>query len=103
MAAADTGLGLGTDEIADLVKRAQGFINAGDFSAARLLLRRAAEAGSAEAALALGATFDPDFLRKSRAVGIDPDVARARQWYQKAVDLGSPVAAKQLDSLPQEH
>ena len=103
VAAADTGLGLGTDEIAHLVKRAQGFINAGDFSAARLLLRRAAEAGSAEAALALGATFDPDFLRKSRAVGIDPDVARARQWYQKAVDLGSPVAAKQLDSLPQEH
>ena len=103
VAATDTGLGLGTDELADLVKRAQGFINAGDFSAARLLLRRAAEAGSAEAALALGATFDPDFLRKSRAVGIDPDVARARQWYQKAVDLGSPVAAKQLNSLPQEH
>ena len=103
MATADTGHGLGTDELASLVKRAQGFINAGDFSAARLLLRRAAEAGSAEAALALGATFDPDFLRKSRAVGIDPDVGRARQWYRKAVDLGSPVAAKQLDSLPQAH
>ena len=103
MATADTGHGLGTDELASLVKRAQGFINAGDFSAARLLLRRAAEAGSAEAALALGATFDPDFLRKSRAVGIEPDVGRARQWYRKAVDLGSPVAAKQLDSLPQAH
>jgi Sel1 repeat len=98
--AADTSLGLGADELTGLLKRAQDFINAGDFSGARLLLRRAAEAGSAEAAVALGATFDPNFLRKSGAVGIEPDVDRARQWYQKAAELGSPVAAKQLESLP---
>ena len=33
--------------------------------------------------------------------GLDfvPDAARARQWYQKAVDLGSPAAAQPLASL----
>jgi hypothetical protein len=96
---ADKNLSLDQDEIAMLLKRGKDFLTNGDFSSARLLLRRAAEAGSADAALALGASFDPLVIRRLGAIGADPDAARARKWYQKAVDLGSDAASQQLAKL----
>jgi hypothetical protein len=92
-------LSLGSDEIAMLLKRGKDAFSTGDLAAARLLLRRGAEAGSAEAALALGATFDPLVLRRLGAVGATPDPAQARQWYQKAVALGSTTASQPLAQL----
>jgi hypothetical protein len=92
-------LQLANDEIATLVKRGKDFVTNGDLASARLLLRRAAEAGSAEAALALGATFDPLVLRRLGAIGAVPDAAQARKWYQKAADLGSDAASQQLAKL----
>ena len=92
-------LPLDSDEIAMLLKRGKDAFSTGDLAAARLLLRRAAEAGSAEAALALGATFDPLVLRRLGAIGAAPDGAQARQWYQKAVALGSPTASQPLAQL----
>src|SRR5262245_26027878 len=50
---------LNGDEIAVLLKRGKDLITAGDLAAARLVLRRAADANNAEAALALAATYDP--------------------------------------------
>jgi hypothetical protein len=90
---------LDADEIAMLLKRGKDAFSTGDLAAARLLLRRAAEAGSAEAALALGATFDPLVIRRLGAIGAAPDAAQARQWYQKAVALGSPTASAPLAQL----
>ena len=92
-------LSLGSDEIAMLLKRGKDAFSTGDLAAARLLLRRGAEAGSAEAALALGATFDPLVLRRLGAIGATPDPAQARQWYQKAVALGSTTASQPLAQL----
>jgi hypothetical protein len=92
-------LSLAADEIAMLLKRGKDAFSTGDLAAARLLLRRAAEAGSAEAALALGATFDPLVIRRLGAIGAAPDPAQARQWYQKAVTLGSPTASQPLAQL----
>jgi hypothetical protein len=92
-------LPLGSDEIAMLLKRGKDALSTGDFASARLLLRRGAEAGSAEAALALGATFDPLVLRRLGAIGAAPDAAQARQWYQKAVALGSTTASQPLAKL----
>ena len=92
-------LSLASDEIAMLLKRGKDAFSTGDLAAARLLLRRAAEAGSAEAALALGATFDPLVLRRLGAIGAAPDPAQARQWYQKAVALGSTTASQPLAQL----
>jgi TPR repeat protein len=89
------------DEIATLVKRGKDFVMNGDLASARLLLRRAAVAGSAEAALALGATFDPLIIARLGAVGAEPDVARARKWYQKAEAAGSQAASQQLAKLAQ--
>jgi hypothetical protein len=86
-------------EIAALVERGKDFLINGDFASARLLLKRAAEAGSAEGALALGATFDPEMIKRLGAIGAVPDIAQARAWYQKAAALGAPAAAQQLARL----
>ncbi len=88
-------------EIAAMIKRGKDILMSGDIISARLLLRRAADAGSAEAALALGATFDPIVIRRLGAVGMTPDTAQARQWYQRAADLGSAEAMGQLAKLEQ--
>jgi hypothetical protein len=86
-------------EVATLVKRGKDFLVNGDLASARLLLKHAAEAGSADGALALGATFDPSVITRLGAVGAAPDIAQAREWYQKAAALGSPAATQQLAKL----
>jgi Sel1 repeat len=91
---------LDPDEIAGLIARGKDFLMNGDLVSARQLLKRAAEAGSAEAALALGATFDPFVIKQLGAIGIEPDIDRARDWYQKAAALGSAAASRQLANLP---
>ena len=92
-------LQLDSEEIAILVKRGNDFLEDGDIAGARLLLRRAADAGSAEGALALGRTFDPVALRRLGAIGAVSDLAQARQWYQRAAELGSSAASQQLAGL----
>ncbi|MGB3743294.1 MAG: SEL1-like repeat protein [Xanthobacteraceae bacterium] len=90
---------LDSGELEMLVKRGNEFIANGDLAAARLLLRRGAEAGSAEAALALGATFDPVVMQRLGAIGTTPDITQARQWYQRAAELGSSAASQRLAGL----
>jgi hypothetical protein len=97
--ATDDGPALDHEEIAALVKRGKEHLVDGDVAAARLLLQCAADAGSAEAALSLGATFDPSAIKQSGEIGIDTDLTRARQWYQKAAALGSDLASQQLARL----
>jgi hypothetical protein len=88
-------------DIAAMIKRGKDILASGDIISARLLLRRAADTGSAEAALALGATFDPAVIRRLGVIGMTPDIAQARQWYQRAADLGSASATGQLARLEQ--
>jgi Sel1 repeat len=88
-------------EIATMIKRGKDLLMSGDIISARLLLRRAADAGSAEAALALGATFDPLVIARLGAIGMPADIAQARQWYQRAAELGSAAATGQLAKLEQ--
>jgi TPR repeat protein len=84
-----------------LVSRANDLLNSNDFASARPLLRRAAEAGDAKAALMLGATYDPLVMHERGAIGIASDIAQARQWYEKAAKLGSDVATQRLANLAQ--
>jgi len=86
-------------EIATLVERGKDFLVNGDLASARLLLKRAAEAGSADGALALGATFDPALIKRLGVIGTAPDITQARDWYRKAAELGSPAATQQLAKL----
>ncbi len=90
---------LDNGEIATLVKRGQDLLKNGDLASARLLLQRAAESGSASAALALGSSYDPFMIQRLGVVGINPDTARAREWYQRALALGSDAASEQLANL----
>ena len=88
-----------SDEVMTLVKRGEEFATAGDFAAARLMLRRAAETRNPRAALALAATYDPTVLEKLGVYGVAGDVAMARSWYEKAIEFGSADAARRLELL----
>ena len=92
---------LDENEINTLIRRGKNLLNDGDFAAARVLFERAANAGSAEAALALGSTYDPNVIKRLGAITVKPDVANARKWYQLAADRGSAAATLQLANLPQ--
>jgi GLTT repeat (6 copies) len=94
---------LDDSEIAMLIKRGNNLLKDGDFAAARLLFERGANAGSAEAALALGSTYDPLVIKRLGAIMVRPDVENARKWYQIAADRGSADAKLQLANLPQSH
>jgi hypothetical protein len=85
--------------LATLLKRGQQLAASGDIAAARLTLRPAAEAHNAQAALALGATYDPVVLRSLGIFGVTPDVAMARSWYEKASAYGSAEAPRRLELL----
>jgi len=87
------------EELATLLKRGQQLASSGDIAAARLTLRPAAEAHNAQAALALGATYDPVVLRSLGIFGVTPDVAQARGWYEKAKAYGSAEAPRRLEML----
>ena len=87
---------LDNNEIAMLVTRGKGFLKDGDLASARLLFQRAAAARNAEAAFILGTTFDPRFIRRMGVVGMESDIARAREWYKRAAELGSADASQQL-------
>jgi hypothetical protein len=89
------------EEVVALVARGQTYFANGDVVSARLVFRRAAEAGDAHAALALGGTYDPLVLKSLGVIGVAADAAQARSWYQKAVELGSREAPQRIDQLAQ--
>jgi hypothetical protein len=93
---------LDPEEVQNLVQRGDTALKSGDIAAARLLLRRAAEAGDMTAAMALAATYDPGVLMQLHAMGAKADVGVAREWYQKAADWGSPDAKRRLQELAQQ-
>ena len=72
-----------------LVARGNEMLARGDMSAARLLFARAAEAGSAAAALAMARSFDPAVLATLGVPGIRPDPAASEHWYRRAAELGA--------------
>ena len=90
---------LDPEEVALLMKRAKDLLATGDIPPARLLLRRAADAQEASAALLLAQTYDPEMLGTQDVRNINPDIAMARTWYQKAVQLGSADAQRRLAQL----
>src|SRR6516162_1305226 len=92
---------LDQNKIDTLIRRGKNLLNDGDFAAARVLFERAAKAGSADAALALGSTYDPNVIKRLGAIMVNPDVEKARQWYHLAADRGSAATSLRLANLPQ--
>jgi hypothetical protein len=86
--------------IASLVTRGKELLRDRDFSSARLILQRAADAGEADAALTLGSTYDPNILAQLGIRGQVASVDLARTWYEKAQEFGSAEASSRLKALP---
>ncbi len=82
-----------------LLERGRQFFETGDVAGARLLFQRAADAGDATAALAMGATYDPVVLARHGVRGLSPDIEKARSWYERAKELGSPEGPRRLEML----
>ena len=93
--------GMGTDQAGsrELVAQGSRLIERGEIVAARSVYQRAAEMGSGEAALALGATYDPNRLWALGAMGMVGNRERARHWYARANDLGHPEASARMKVL----
>jgi hypothetical protein len=83
-----------------LLTKAEGLLVQRDISAARLVLRRAANAGDARAALLLGGTYEGCLLYPRCSA--DADRATARTWYEMAAEFGSAEARERLDRLAGE-
>jgi hypothetical protein len=90
---------LDPEQIAGLIKLGRDLLKHGDVESARFLLKRAAIAGNARAALELGLTFDGTVLAQSGVLGIGSDVDQAREWYERAIKLGSTEASRHLERL----
>lgn len=86
-------------QLAELLARGDFFLRAGDIASARLFYERAAEAGDAQAALELGATFDPYFLVGVGLRNMRGDAAKAVFWYHRALGLGANQAQLPLIRL----
>jgi hypothetical protein len=90
---------LDPNEIASSLRRGDALIASGDLAAARLVLRRAADAGDARAAMTLAETYDPAILEKLGVHGVVPDLAMARGWYEKAKKFRATEATQRLQPL----
>ena len=91
-----------TERVADLISHGKKMIAVGYFAGARAYFKRAAEAGSAEAALAVGATYDPVFIEQLRAHGIKPEPEQATSWYERARGLGLENPDEHIADLREE-
>lgn len=92
---APPGPGTTATDIAELLTRGDAFLLIGDVTSARLFYERAADAGDRQAAMRMGATFDPAFLGRAGLRGARGDPAKANSWYNHALDLGAPGTDRQ--------
>lgn len=84
----------------ELVAQGDRYLAQGKIAGARLFFRQAADAKLALGAMRLAATYDPAELLALKALGVSPDLAEARKWYERAHELGAPEAEHRLKSLP---
>ena len=78
----------GRSEAAGLLARASALLGQGNIGAARVVLERAVETGSARGSFMLAETYDPLVLSKWKTYGTRGDVNKARELYAKALAGG---------------
>ena len=88
-------------EAAGLMTRAKALLAQGNIGAARIVLERAVEMGSAEASFALAETYDPRILSSWGTYGTRGDAPKARELYGKALVGGIQQAKDRFDALRQ--
>jgi predicted DsbA family dithiol-disulfide isomerase len=86
-------------EAARLLARASALLGQGNIGAARIVLERAVETGSAQASFMLAETYDPLVLSTWRTYGTRGDATKARELYAKAHAGGIQEAKDRSDAL----
>jgi len=81
-----------------LLSRGDEYLGSGDLDMARTFYQMAFERGSAEAAIRMGWTFDPQYFQR---VGLRGEASprEAILWYQEALRRGSAQASSRLSDL----
>ena len=97
---ASTGKNKSEDQARALFVQGEARLREGDVNGARMFFKKGAGAGDAQSAIAMGATYDPNLFSTLNVKGMRPDVDMARQWYERAIALGSKDARDRLDTLP---
>lgn len=83
--------------IAVLIQKGNEYMEMGSVNVSRSFYSRAADLGSAEAALALAGTFDAALLKqRNLSLTVQADAATAKKWYERAMALGSVEASSHL-------
>jgi hypothetical protein len=88
-------------ETARLMARARALLGQGNIGAARTVLERAAERGSAQASFMLAETYDPAILSAWGTYGTRGEATKAREFYAKAHAAGIQEAKTRFDALGQ--
>jgi hypothetical protein len=91
----------GSPETTRLIARASALLGQGDIGAARVVLERAAETGSAQASFMLAETYDPAILSVWGTYGTRGEVTKAREFYAKARAGGIQEAKDRFNALRQ--
>jgi hypothetical protein len=89
----------GNPEATRLIARAKALLGQGNIAAARIVLERAAETGSAQASFTLAETYDPVILSTWGTQGTRGDATKARELYTKAYAGGIQEAKNRFDAL----
>ncbi|MBV9501418.1 MAG: sel1 repeat family protein [Acidobacteriaceae bacterium] len=91
---------LTASQIKALVDRGTALVGSGNLPAARLFYEPAVNAGNAQAAIYLGETYDPHFLKQGRfGKSARGDLGMAEYWFRRAQQLGSSEAQVRLIDL----
>jgi len=88
-----------SQEAAKLIALARALLGQGNIGAARIVLERAVEAGSARASFTLAETYDPAILSTWGTYGTRGDATKARELYAKAHAGGIQDAKDRLQRL----
>lgn len=86
-------------QAAKLIARASILLEQGNIGAARIVLERAVEIGSAQASFALAETYDPLILPNFRTYGTQGDLTKARTLYARAEAGGIKEAKARFEAL----
>jgi TPR repeat protein len=87
------------EEEAASLQRAEQLLQTGDIVSARMIFERIGKRGSAKGAYSAGRTYDPEFFKSMKIVGMTPNLQKAKEWYMRAAELGDPDAARRLFGL----
>ena len=73
---------------ADLLVKAQELMNQGDVASARQFYLQASSLGNAKGTFGVARTYDPKIFAELKIEGLQPDPAKAAEWYKKAAAAG---------------